>query len=123
MSHVSPTITGVDLGILMGAIVWVKDCPFDKTAKPNTKMTSEEMDAFYDRLAAIWVRLRDENGVEKARSEEVMIELTSQESRCLSLCVQGVLDECSGDPVELEVRVGNTQDVQRLADTLSLLLK
>ena len=122
MNHLSPTtITGLDLGILMSAIVWIKDCPFSTTAKPDVEMTGKEMDDFYNRLTRIWVRLREPNSIEKARSERATLDLTSREICCLRVCLHGVLEECDGNPLELELRVGKTEDVQRLVSELELM--
>lgn len=107
-------ITGQDLAILMSALVWLKDCPFSKTDKPAIKMSIQEMDAFYDRLTSIWRRLRDKHGVEIALSKRLPLDLTPQENRCLKKCLEGVLEECRGNPWELELRVGDPEDVQRL---------
>ena len=73
------------------------------------------MDQLYTRLASIWNELRDARGVQEARAEKLMLEMNSRELRCLHACLRGVLQECEGNPLELELRVGDLVDVQRLA--------
>ena len=118
MNQLSPKINGLDLTMLMSAIVWVTDCPFSKAVKPDLVLAREEMDEIYERLSASWIAIRDEKGVEEARCESLLISLTSQEVSFLKLCLNAVLKECDGNPLELELRCGKTEDVQRLVSKL-----
>ena len=77
----------------------------------------EELDG---RLCGIWKELLAEYGYEQARSAHVSFDVTFRELDCLKLCLTGVLDECDGNPVELEVRVGEVDDVRRLLQQLEL---
>lgn len=94
------------------------DCPFDKTHKPELAMSSEEMSDFYRKLGASWIGIRDKVGVEQALETSVTATFSQREISCLIKCLTGVLYECDGDPLELELRVGKLEDVKYIAKQL-----
>lgn len=89
--------TGLDVAIYWRSVIWLMDCPFDKAVKPDLEKSSTEMREFHDKLEGIWIRLRDQVGIDNAREATVPVTFSSQEVRCLSQCLHAVLAECDGD--------------------------
>jgi hypothetical protein len=108
------SLTGSDLVIASKVLVWVNDCPFDKAQKPMLCMTYDEVNLFYDRICAVWIEARDRVRSQKAHEARLTLMLSSQELQCLIQCLGGVLEECTNDPLELELRAGDVDDVNRL---------
>lgn len=119
---VSLSLDGKELCICMSAIVWVNDCTFDKGEKPLLPLDSDQVTSFYERLLALWLEIRDSLGVEKAREHTLSITLSEQEAVCIRECLSGVLQECVGDPLELELRVGMPNAVEKLHSRFNSLL-
>ncbi|WP_417386023.1 hypothetical protein [Gimesia sp.] len=115
--------TGLDVAIYWRSVIWLMDCPFDKAVKPDLDMSSTEMREFHDKLEGIWVGLRDKVGIDNVGEATVPVTFSSQEVRCLRQCLHAVLAECDGDPLELEIRVGEVEDVWRLAKELDSIVE
>jgi hypothetical protein len=115
-------LSGIELGICTSAIVTVNDCPFDKVEKPDLPLDSEQVTSLWERLLALWEEIRDALGVESAREQMICLALSRQEVICIRECLFGVLQECAGSPLELELRVGMPIDVERLHTHFSNLL-
>ena len=115
--------TGLDVAIYWRSVVWLMDCPFDKTVKPDLEMSSTEMRKFHDKLEGIWIGLRDKVGIDNVPEATVPVTFSSKEVRCLSQCLDAVLAECDGNSLELELRVGEVEDVRRLANELASIVE
>ena len=111
--------TGLDVAIYWRSVAWLWDCPFDKAVKPDLEMSSTEMGEFHEKLKGIWIGLRDKVGIDNVFEATISVTFSSQEVRCLSQCLHAVLAECDGNPLELELRVGEVEDVRRLANELA----
>lgn len=115
--------TGLDISIYWRSVAWLWACPFSKAVKPDLEMSSTEMSEFHEKLKGIWIRLRDQVGIDNAREATVPVTFSSKEVRCLSQCLDAVLAECDGNPLELELRVGEVEDVRRLANELASIVE
>lgn len=111
-------LSGHDLALLMSALVWVKDCPFSRVPKPDVGMALAGVDELDEKLGTEWLHVRDTLGLEAARRAVVSVDLTPVERRCLRSCLEAVLEECAGNPLELQLRVGEEPEVRRLADLM-----
>jgi hypothetical protein len=111
-------ITGSDTAIAMSAIVWLKDCPFSRATKPSLVLSEEELEHLYDLFSQAWLVARDNVGVEGAKMTMLDVQLTSVQLDCLKQCLIAALDECTGNKLELEIRVGTLPNVQSLLASL-----
>lgn len=115
--------TGLDISIYWRSVAWLWACPFSKAVKPDLEMSSTEMSEFHEKLKGIWIGLRDQVGIDNVPEATVPVTFSSKEVRCLSQCLDAVLAECDGNPLELELRVGEVEDVRRLANELASIVE
>jgi hypothetical protein len=85
-------------------------------------LDSDQAVSFYERLSDLWVETRDDLGVESAQEQAFHLALSRREVVCVRQCLLGVLRECTGNPLELELRVGMPNKIKELLSRFNELL-
>lgn len=114
-------IRGSEVCILFKSIAWIIGSPFTMTDKTQFDLSIEEMRGFFNRLAADWTIVRDEVGASVALEKVFEFLLTPRQMSFVIACLEAILAECEGDPVEMRLRVGETNEVENLISHLHTL--
>lgn len=110
--QLSIELTGSQLAICLMACVWVSDCPFGKAIKP-ADLESAEVEAIWNKLSEMIVQLREAGFAEPMveYAHLIPVPLSARELELTIRCIEAVLDECEGDPLELSLRCGEVDQV------------